>query len=461
MHTHIDAHGQRRGVLAEAECVCPLQGRRKERGQKSWNKRMLASISRAVERDGGVRKRIHSLCTPPTPPHPIHPFPSLQPSHPIISILERRRMKGTTPQWQHFSLQTFADAFWRLLNCTWYRQGPFSFKSKTDCFSLGRGLLDKRDDKAGTVKLSGGRWMEGGKLEENVCVCVCMYTFLYVFSFVHACATRRLCLCPCVANVHTCGWQPRTCARDQASDRDKITGSFPTTSNSYFPLLFVTCSHLPFSYLGLLFFIPPPLPPLCCLSWPSFLFLPLKSMLHLCAVTFEQKQLRTSQRAWTSSFSHPGFIHQSAVLASNSKSNSFSDCIHSPVQIYKYLDWDQSWLLPDLFLPKHIYSYFFSNWSSGRSWRDTGDECQSQTHSCQCWAGCDVCMPWPFTAQMRGWTNTWGCYCELPNTPKIELWCVCLCSSRCAWHFYPWIYVLLTSQGLHACVFWDSIAMFD
>lgn len=34
-HTHIDAHGQREGVLAEAECVCPLQGRGKEREQKS------------------------------------------------------------------------------------------------------------------------------------------------------------------------------------------------------------------------------------------------------------------------------------------------------------------------------------------------------------------------------------------------------------------------------------------
>lgn len=137
VHTHIGAHGQRRGVLAEAECVCPLQGRRKEREQKSWNKRMLASISRAVERDRGVRKCIHSFCPP------LHPFPSIQPSYPIISILERRRMKGTTPQWQHFSLQTYADAFWRLLNCTWYRQGPFSFKSRTDCLSLGKGLLDK------------------------------------------------------------------------------------------------------------------------------------------------------------------------------------------------------------------------------------------------------------------------------------------------------------------------------
>lgn len=79
----------------------------------------------------------------PSAPQPTHPFPSLQHSYPIISILVRRRIKGTTPQWQHFSLQTYADAFWWLLNCTWYRQGPFSFKSKTDCFSPGRGLLDK------------------------------------------------------------------------------------------------------------------------------------------------------------------------------------------------------------------------------------------------------------------------------------------------------------------------------
>lgn len=143
------------------------------------------------------------------PSVPPHPFPSLQPSYPIISILERRRMKGTTPQWQHFSLQTYADAFWRLLNCTWYRQGPFSFKSKTDCFSLGRGLLDKRDDKAGTVQPSGGWRTEGVSLWM---VCARVHVFL-CFSFVHACVTRRLCLCPCVSNAHTCGWQPRTCAQ--------------------------------------------------------------------------------------------------------------------------------------------------------------------------------------------------------------------------------------------------------
>lgn len=141
MHT-LDVHG----ALAEAQCVCSLQGREKEKEQKSWNKRTLASISRAAERNGGVRKRIHALC-PTTNSRP--PLPS----HPIISIRDTQWMKGTTPQWQHFSLQTYAEAFRRLLNCTWYRQGPFSFKSKTDCFSLGRGLLDKKDDKAGTVQL--------------------------------------------------------------------------------------------------------------------------------------------------------------------------------------------------------------------------------------------------------------------------------------------------------------------
>jgi len=77
MYIHLDTHKQKRGVLAEAQCVCPLRGRAKEREQKSWNKRMLASISRAVERDEGVRKHIHSSCTPSTS---IHSHPSYPPN---------------------------------------------------------------------------------------------------------------------------------------------------------------------------------------------------------------------------------------------------------------------------------------------------------------------------------------------------------------------------------------------
>lgn len=92
VHTHIDAHGQRRGVLAEAECVCPLQGRREEREQKSWNKRMLASISQAVERDRGVRKRIHSFC----PPNPIHSHSSNPPT-PLSPFWKGGGWKGQPP----------------------------------------------------------------------------------------------------------------------------------------------------------------------------------------------------------------------------------------------------------------------------------------------------------------------------------------------------------------------------
>ena len=151
-----------------------------------------------------------------------------------------------------------------------------------------------------------------------------MYTFFLCFSFVHACAARRLCLCPCVANVHTCGWQPRTRAQDLACGREEISGSFPSTSNSYFPPLFITCSHLPFSYLGLSCFIPLPLPPLLCLSWPGFHFLPLKSTLHLCAVTSEQKQLRTSQRSIKNPLFLSSFLfifHLCAVLGTDSISH--------------------------------------------------------------------------------------------------------------------------------------------
>lgn len=154
---------------------------------------LLVKLWRGIEgwRNVFIPSASPSIPNPPTlPPH--------------ISILERRWMKGKTPQRQHFSLQTCADAFWRLLNCTWYRQASFSFKSKTDCFSQGRELLDKRNNKARTVQPSGGWCMKGVSLWiVRVCLLLCFLLYMPVchkimfvpmcFKCLHMQVTSQVC----------------------------------------------------------------------------------------------------------------------------------------------------------------------------------------------------------------------------------------------------------------------------
>lgn len=183
-------------------------------------------------------------------------------------------MKGATPQWQHFSLQTFADAFWRLLNCTWYRQDPFSFKSKTDCFSLGRRIIGQEKWQSRDCPALWEVEDRGGELVHSVLMCVNSFS---VFVF---CPARRLCLYPCVSKVHTLS---------------NLPASFSTLKLSLSSPLYHTFTP-PFLWSWpLLYLIPLPLPPLW-LSWPGFLFLTLKSMLHLRAVTSEQTLLWTLQK---------------------------------------------------------------------------------------------------------------------------------------------------------------------
>lgn len=122
------------------------------------------------------------------PSAPIHSRPSNTPT-PLSPFWKGGGWKGQPPSGSTFPSKLQTDAFWWLLDCTWYRQTPFSFKSKTDCFSLGRELLQKRNDKSKTVQLSGGFSTGGGELW-----IVCM-------SSVHACITNKSCFCPCGLNV--------------------------------------------------------------------------------------------------------------------------------------------------------------------------------------------------------------------------------------------------------------------
>lgn len=109
-------------------------------------------------------------------------------------------MKGTTPQWQHFSLQTFADAFWRLLNCTWYRQDPFSFKSKTDCFSLGRRIIGQEKWQSGDCPALWEVEDRGGELVHSVPMCVNSFS---MFVFCTSLSRKKIMFVPtCFKSAH-------------------------------------------------------------------------------------------------------------------------------------------------------------------------------------------------------------------------------------------------------------------
>lgn len=149
------------------------RGRWKEREQRSWNKHTLASISWDVEQDGRARK--HSFSPHPHRLHPFSPLPSIPPHylHSVGAIDERDSPpSGSTSPSKVVSAQSDGCLIVRDTG-----QLLFSFKSKTDCLSLGRGLLDKRHDKARTVQPS-RRWRAEGVHFWKACV-YCFSSFLF------------------------------------------------------------------------------------------------------------------------------------------------------------------------------------------------------------------------------------------------------------------------------------------
>lgn len=128
---------------------------------------------------------------------------------------------------------------------------------------------------------------------------VCEGTRFPVFPFhIRACAARRLRLCPCVSNARMCGWRRRTRVRDQASDHKEITGSLcPPQSASLSPPPHLSHVHTSVSliYVSSYFYPASTSPSVSLLTRPS-VFLPAKPMLHVWALTFEQKPLRTSKK---------------------------------------------------------------------------------------------------------------------------------------------------------------------
>lgn len=231
------------------------RGRRKEREQRSRNKRTLASISWDVERDGRARK--HSFSPHPHRPHPFSPLPSISP--PLSPFCRSGGWKGRPPPSGSTSPSKVVPA--QSDRCLIVRdtgQLLFSFKPKTDCLSLGRGLLDKRHDKARTVQPSRG-WRAEGVHFWKVCVCI---AFL-AFSFTHVYVKRRLCLFLFVLRWSTCG---------NASDCGNITDVFCPLEIFFF-FFFWPCGHSftppSLSFYPLHYLIPLLLPPLDPFSYLS------------------------------------------------------------------------------------------------------------------------------------------------------------------------------------------------
>lgn len=114
-------------------------------------------------------------------------------------------------------------------------------------------------------------------------MCVCMYTFSCV----------SLLYMPVPQGDYVCVdvFQMCTCAGDKRERVHTIRSLITTRPRDLFP----STSNSPSLYV--FHFIPRPLPPLWCVSPdPGFAFSP-ESKLRLRAVTFEQKQLRTSHRS--------------------------------------------------------------------------------------------------------------------------------------------------------------------
>lgn len=151
--------------------------------------------------------------------------------------------------------------------------------------------------KQGQCSSLGGGGQRGAKLVDNVCVYVCVCTCFF------SPYVSLLCM-PAPQEDYICVHVFQMCARvgDNQERVHKIRPLITTRSLDLFlplqkPLAFLpSLSHVHTS-LSLILASSSLSPSSTSPSPdPAFSFLPLKSMPHLCAVTFEQKPLRTSQK---------------------------------------------------------------------------------------------------------------------------------------------------------------------
>lgn len=207
--------------LAAAECVRLLRGIREERKQKSWNKHTLASISWAVEWDGGVKNVfIPSAPSLLTNTLPTHVPPTLLPHYLHSGKVDKR----DNPPPPHGKTSPSQLRLTKSDGCLIVRdtnRGLSLSNLKQIASPWGGDYWTSRDDKAGTVKPSWlWRWREV-KLVDR------MWAHVFLcFSFVYGRATRRLCLGLHVSNARTCEWQSTTRAQDQANAHNKTSRFF-------------------------------------------------------------------------------------------------------------------------------------------------------------------------------------------------------------------------------------------
>lgn len=128
---------------------------------------MLASISRAVERDGGVRKCIHAFCPPHSPTHTSIPIPPTLLPHYLHSgkAADKRDNPPVAALLASELTLTHSDG------CLIVRDTGRALSLsnlKQIASPWGGDYWTSRDDKAGTVQPSGGCRTEGGKLVESV-----------------------------------------------------------------------------------------------------------------------------------------------------------------------------------------------------------------------------------------------------------------------------------------------------
>lgn len=163
--TRIDRHETRAGG-GWMHPPAPVEGGGAKKGSRGaeTNTRWLLLAEPWSKMEGWKTHSYPPLLTntpahvPPTlPPHYLHSAKADERNKPPHTTTAPPSPSGKTSPSQ--LRLTKSDV---LLNCTWYRRRPFSFKSKTDCFSLGRGLLDKWRWQSGDSEALPGLKMEGG-----------------------------------------------------------------------------------------------------------------------------------------------------------------------------------------------------------------------------------------------------------------------------------------------------------
>lgn len=280
VHTHTQAHTGRGG-----ECWQRLNVFARSRGEgKKGSRRaetnacwlLLVELWSGIEGWGNVFI--------PSAPLSIHSHPSNPPT-PLSPFWKGGRWKGQPPSGSTSPSKltpTHSDG------CLIVRDTGRALSLsnlKQIASPWGGDYWTSRDDKAGTVQPSGGWRMEGGKLVDGVCVCTRFSMFFFCTCLCHK---KIMFVSMCFKCAHVWVTTNNACARSShwsQQDLCQLYTLFPSLSHVHTSLSLILAS----STSSLFHFL------LCVSLDPAFSSSLFKSMLHLCAVTFEQRELSTTQ----------------------------------------------------------------------------------------------------------------------------------------------------------------------